>query len=225
MDTNDRQAIEGLFQKLGTLERDMPQRDPEAERFINDQVGRNPGSPYYMAQTIVMQQMALEKAAANSRHALAGGGTRATPARRAAGRWRGFLSRMFGGGDQSRQPRRLHGRTGRGRRPLGRPEPLRPPGQGQPGMMGGRGGGGFLAGAAQTAMGVAGGVLLGNAIAGMFDGNEAHAAEAPAPRRAAGRRDGRRGGLLRRRRRVSTKKSEPPAGSCKTFTNSRRDPS
>ena len=42
-------------------------------------------------------------------------------------------------------------------------------------------GGGFLAGAAQTAMGVAGGVLLGNAIAGMFGGSEAQAAEsAPA---------------------------------------------
>ena len=37
--------------------------------------------------------------------------------------------------------------------------------------------GGFLAGAAQTAMGVAGGVLLGNAIAGMFGGNDAHAAD------------------------------------------------
>lgn len=32
------------------------------------------------------------------------------------------------------------------------------------------GGGGFMAGAAQTAMGVAGGVLLGNAIGGMFAG-------------------------------------------------------
>ncbi len=31
-------------------------------------------------------------------------------------------------------------------------------------------GGGFMAGAAQTAMGVAGGVLLGNAIGGMFAG-------------------------------------------------------
>ena len=40
------------------------------------------------------------------------------------------------------------------------------------------GGGGFLAGAAQTALGVAGGFLLGNAIAGMFGGSgEAQAAE------------------------------------------------
>ena len=39
--------------------------------------------------------------------------------------------------------------------------------------------GGFLAGAGQTAMGVAGGVLMANAVAGMF-GGEAEAAEAPA---------------------------------------------
>jgi len=45
----------------------------------------------------------------------------------------------------------------------------------------GRGAGGFLAGAAQTAMGVAGGVLLGNAIASLFGGGgEAHAAEGAA---------------------------------------------
>ncbi|WP_287173880.1 DUF2076 family protein [Mesorhizobium sp.] len=40
-----------------------------------------------------------------------------------------------------------------------------------------RAGGGFLAGAAQTAMGVAGGVLLGNAITGMFGGSQAQATE------------------------------------------------
>jgi hypothetical protein len=39
------------------------------------------------------------------------------------------------------------------------------------------GGGGFLAGAAQTALGVTGGVLLGNAIAGMLGGRDAKAAE------------------------------------------------
>ena len=38
-------------------------------------------------------------------------------------------------------------------------------------------GGGFLAGAAQTAVGVAGGMMLGNAVASLFGGNEAHAAE------------------------------------------------
>lgn len=40
-------------------------------------------------------------------------------------------------------------------------------------------GGGFLAGALQTAVGVAGGMLLGNMLGGLFRGNDAHAAEAP----------------------------------------------
>jgi hypothetical protein len=42
------------------------------------------------------------------------------------------------------------------------------------------GGGGFLAGAAQTALGVAGGVLLANMITGAFDGDPASASEADA---------------------------------------------
>ena len=51
-------------------------------------------------------------------------------------------------------------------------------------------GGGFLAGAAQTAMGVAGGVLLANAIGGMFGADEAQAAEADAGADDAGLDDG-----------------------------------
>ncbi|RIY03211.1 DUF2076 domain-containing protein [Aureimonas flava] len=180
MDTNDRQAIEDLFRKLGTLERDMPQRDAEADRFIAEQVGRQPGSPYYMAQTIVMQQMALEnqqrelEAVRAQAQAPAGGGA-------AQGSGGGFLSRMFGGGEAPRsRPAPAMGAPGAAAGPWGAQGRAGAP-MGQPGMTGGRGGGGFLAGAAQTAMGVAGGVLLGNAIAGMFDGGEAQAAEPEAP--------------------------------------------
>ena len=64
---------------------------------------------------------------------------------------------------------------GWGNRPTGAPAMGASPFQQQPGQ-----GGGFLAGAMQTAMGVAGGVLLGNAIAGMFS-SPAEAAETPAP--------------------------------------------
>jgi uncharacterized protein len=45
---------------------------------------------------------------------------------------------------------------------------------------GNRGGGGFLAGAAQTALGVTGGLLLGSAIGSMFGAGAAQAEEAPA---------------------------------------------
>jgi membrane protease subunit (stomatin/prohibitin family) len=47
-------------------------------------------------------------------------------------------------------------------------------------MQPGTQGGGFMAGAMQTAMGVAGGMLLANAVSGMF-GSDAQAAETPAP--------------------------------------------
>lgn len=149
MDTNDRQAITGLFEKLEQVERQSPARDDEAERFINDAIQRQPGAPYYMAQTVVAQEHALNEAQsrieeleaelADARNAPQGGG---------------FLSGLFGGG------------TGAPRRPGRGPQPMPQGSQG-----------GFLAGAGQTAMGVAGGVLMANAVGGMFAG-EAEAAEA-----------------------------------------------
>jgi hypothetical protein len=149
MDNNDRQAIAGLFDKLWQVERQMPDRDPEAERFIGDAIARQPGAPYYMAQTVVVQEHALNTAQARIEQLEAElSQARQTP------QGGGFLSGLFGGGAAPRRPT-----------PTGQPMP-----QGAPG--------GFLAGAAQTAMGVAGGMLLANAVAGMFAG-EAQAAEAP----------------------------------------------
>ncbi len=150
METQDRQAIEGLFDRLATVERQAPPRDASAEAFIGQRINQQPAAPYFMAQTIVMQEAALNAAQSRieelehqaSRQPASGGG---------------FFSSLFGGG-------------GAASRPAPRQTPPQP-------MMGqGGGGGGFLAGAAQTAMGVAGGVLLGNAIAGMFAGDPAEAA-------------------------------------------------
>ena len=166
MDQNDRQAIESLFTKLSSVEQQAGPRDPDADRFIKDQVASQPGAPYFMAQTIVVQEQAL--AAAQQRiEQLEGQGTQAQPQERG-----GLLSGLFGGGataaSGARQPSSVPS--------TGRPSPW---GQQAPAdaMQRRGGGGGFLAGAAQTAMGVAGGMLLGNAIAGMFGGNEANAAE------------------------------------------------
>jgi len=146
MDRNDQQAIQSLFGKLGDVERQSPPRDAQAEAFIREQVAAQPAAPYYMAQTIVVQEQALEAAQARIEQL-----EQARPSG-------GLFSSLFGGGRQPPRPRRAQ------------QQPY-PPGQMQ--------GGGFLAGAAQTAMGVAGGVLLGNAIAGMLGGGEAEAAEDP----------------------------------------------
>lgn len=42
----------------------MPSRDAEAEHYINAAIARQPGAPYNMAQTVVVQEHALSLAQA-----------------------------------------------------------------------------------------------------------------------------------------------------------------
>ncbi|WP_374618911.1 DUF2076 domain-containing protein [Devosia sp.] len=62
LNPEDRRAIEGLFDRLAEAERRAPDRDREADELIRGEIGRLPNAPYYMAQTIVVQQQALEAA-------------------------------------------------------------------------------------------------------------------------------------------------------------------
>ena len=62
LNPEDRRAIEGLFDRLAEAEQRAPQRDRDAEDLIRAEIGRLPNAPYYMAQTIVVQQTALEAA-------------------------------------------------------------------------------------------------------------------------------------------------------------------
>lgn len=147
MDSTERQVIDELFAKIRHAESQSGPRDPEAEARIRQYVAQQPASPYYMAQAIIIQEQAL--AAANARIEQ----LERQLSDRSAG---GFLGGLFGGGASRPlpvQPSRADGWDPRvaayTNRQYGR-------------------GGGFLAGAMQTAMGVAGGVLLGSAIAGMF---------------------------------------------------------
>jgi hypothetical protein len=175
MDQNERQIIEELFGKLRQAEAQSGPRDAQAEGFIREQVARQPAAPYLMAQAIVIQEQALAQSQARiqeleeqlrSRPASGGGG---------------LFGSLFGGGAQQRQPA---------------PPPSNSPWGNQGGHHGQpqvgdprvaayanpqyqqRQGGGFMAGAMQTAMGVAGGVLIGNALGSMFSGGEAMAADA-----------------------------------------------
>lgn len=167
MDQNDRHAIEGLFGKLGQAAQAQPHRDPQAEALIADLIARNPGAAYYMAQTVIMQEQALNAAQSQMEQA------QRQPEPQAGG----LFGRLFGG-SQPQQPRPMAQRPAPqayGQAPQGYGQA--PQGQGHapqqgsgPWNSGRPAGGGFMAGAAQTAMGVAGGVLLGNAIGGMFAG-------------------------------------------------------
>lgn len=155
----DRSAIEDLFERLHNVERNSAPRDAEAEDLIMQYLRRSPQAAYYMAQTIVVQEAAL-RAAQNRISELE---------QSAPGRGGGFLDSIFGSGARDQGQRRSRGPWDRDES-----EPLSP--RDRRG-----GGGGFLAGAAQTALGVTGGVLLGSAIAGMLGGTEAQAAETAPP--------------------------------------------
>ena len=143
MDRNDQQAIETLFDKIARVERQSPPRDAQAEAFIRERIAAQPGAPYYMAQTIVVQEAALEQAQARIE-------------------------------ELERQPKGFFGGLFGDNRPAARPDDRYSDSR-RRGLQ--QGGGGFLAGAAQTAMGVAGGVLIANALGGLLGGGEAEAAQ------------------------------------------------
>ncbi len=164
MNQQERSMIEGLFQRLQQAEAQAGPRDPEAEGLIHDLMARQPAAPYLLAQVVLVQEQGLKQLQTRV-EAL----EQEVAARPQGG---GILGGLFGGGA--------------GPRPAAAAAPQaaagtgwsnsRFPAQGGPGAQHNAQGGGFMAGAMQTAMGVAGGVLLGNALAGLFAG-EAQAAE------------------------------------------------
>jgi hypothetical protein len=151
MERYDKQAIEALFQKLSAVERDAPARDSQAEAYIRERITQQPSAPYYMAQTIVAQEHALAAAEQRFRKLEAQGASERSGA--------GLFGNLLG------ERSRLTRSTGSVPR-VGRPETSGP-----------QAGSGFLAGAAQTALGVTGGLLLGNVIADMLGGGEVDSAQ------------------------------------------------
>jgi len=172
MNAQDQTAIEGLFERLKQAESQSGPRDPEAERMIGAMVQQQPAAPYLMAQAVIVQEHALQQLQSRvetlekelASRPQAGGG--------------GFLGGLFGAGAAAQPPATAPAPAAAAGRPVRSGGWGSQTGQ-QPqaaAMQGGQGGG-FLAGAMQTAVGVAGGVLLGNAIGGLFSD---HAEAAPA---------------------------------------------
>ncbi|MBK8175284.1 MAG: DUF2076 domain-containing protein [Rhodospirillales bacterium] len=148
MDTSEKQVIDELFAKVRKAEDQSAPRDIDAESRIREHLDRQPAAPYYMAQAILVQEQALAASQARIQ-------TLETQlSERSSGG--GFLGALFGGGTSKASPSPAAPR-GIDPRVSDAMNPHVP-----------RGGGGFLAGAMQTALGVAGGVLLGNAVAHMF---------------------------------------------------------
>jgi hypothetical protein len=174
MDQNERQIIDELFGKLRQAEAQSGPRDAQAEGFIREQVARQPAAPYLMAQAIVIQEQALAQSQARIQQLEEQ--LRSRPAASSGGG--GLFGSLFGGGSQQRQPapppsNSPWGNQG-GQQQVGDPRVAQ---YANPQYQQ-RQGGGFMAGAMQTAMGVAGGMLIGSALGSMFSGGEAMAADA-----------------------------------------------
>src|SRR6202011_4775717 len=60
MTPEERQMLAGLFERVASTA--ATPRDPQAEAFIDDAVRANPHAPYVLAQTVLVQQQALENA-------------------------------------------------------------------------------------------------------------------------------------------------------------------
>ncbi|WP_313276673.1 DUF2076 domain-containing protein [Kosakonia cowanii] len=156
MQYDEQQLINGLFQRLKQAEQQNGQRDAQAERQIAELIKQQPAAPYYMAQSMLIQEAALKRMQARVQeleNQLAqqqsqqpsGGGS--------------FLSGLFGGNkNQPAQPAQNWGAP---------PVQQQPQQYASPAPTASRGSG-FMAGALQTAAGVAGGVVIADMLTSMF---------------------------------------------------------
>ncbi|TKI06331.1 DUF2076 domain-containing protein [Martelella alba] len=169
MQSEEQRLIEGLFQRLKQAEQQNGARDADADRQIREFVQQQPSAPYYMAQSMLIQEAALKRLHARIRN-LEEEMTTLKNSQPSSG---GFLSSLFGGGKNSRPAPGNHWNA-----PAQPAQPVAPGNTGYaqtpPGYTGyaqqpaAPRGGGFMAGALQTAAGVAGGVVLADMLTSMF---------------------------------------------------------
>jgi hypothetical protein len=156
MTPQERQLVEGLFERLAQLE--SAPRDADAERMIAEGLRHAPNAIYPLVQTVLVQDEALKRADARIRELT---GEDAEPTTSG-----GFL-------DSMRQALTGHSTSVPSVRP-GAPDPrwnsggAFPSANAAPAQGGGYGGGSFLGTAAASAAGVIGGALLLNSISSMF---------------------------------------------------------
>ncbi|KAB0886365.1 DUF2076 domain-containing protein [Cronobacter muytjensii] len=174
MQSEEQRLIDGLFDRLKAAGENSAPRDADAERWIEQHMRAQPGAAYYMAQTILIQEAAMKQL--NGRiQALE---AEVEQLKHSASRQQssgGFLAGLFGGNKHEQEPPRPQA-VARGSDPIPGAQQYQsaPPAGYAPQAAQGQyynnapRGGGFMAGALQTAAGVAGGVVLGNMLTSMF---------------------------------------------------------
>ena len=188
MNDQEKQIIADIFKRLEQTAGQS--RDAEAERLIAEKVRAQPYAPYAMAQALYVQEEALKSLNQQLEQTQAENDQLRQQAQSNQGGG-SFLSSIFGGGQrpQPQQPPafgRPGGQPGYGQQPPqggpwggGQPGGYAPQAQGGPWaqqapQQAAPAGGGFLRGALTTAAGVAGGMVVGNALMNAFSGGGAH---------------------------------------------------
>lgn len=160
MQREEQQLIEGLFSRLKQAESQTVARDAAAEQLINQHLQAQPGAPYYMAQAILIQEAALkklnEKVSALESQMAQQQQQQQQPAQSSGG----FLSGLFGSGSRQQPPVQQQQQSS--------PWNSAPQQPAQPQYAPAPRGTGFLGGALQTAVGVAGGVVMADMLTSMF---------------------------------------------------------
>ena len=166
----ERQMLAGLFERVASTA--ATPRDPEAEAFINDNLRAQPHAPYVLSQTVLVQQQALENAARRVQELEAQAKAQAPHEETS---FLGNLGKsLFGGGASApAAPRPNYDASAYARQPD--PGYARPQAASQQlgpwGAPQAPAGGSFLQSALTTATGVAGGMVLANALGGLFGGH------------------------------------------------------
>ena len=180
MNVEDRQILSGLFERTRAAASNP--RDAEAEAFIAQNVQAQPHAPYVLAQAVLVQEQALQAAAAKIEELEAK--CREQEERLKAGATSflgGIAAPSIATGARASVPSSVPqtnsgnawGRTSvPSVQSAQAPAPVPTPAQAQAANSGG-----FLKGALSTAAGVAGGVLLANSISSLFSGHNNHASQ------------------------------------------------
>jgi hypothetical protein len=175
MTPQEKDLLTTLLERLHNTPRQP--KDPEADALIRQSANDQPDLPYYLVQTVLIQDLSLHQAQqriADLEKQVVDAQQSAKPA---AG---SFLGGLFGQrppsapggappvGPWTRSPQVAAAPPAQpyGQQGYSQPAPGQP--MGSPGGMMGGGGGGFLRSAAATAAGVAGGALLFQGISSLF---------------------------------------------------------
>ncbi|MBV8552586.1 MAG: DUF2076 domain-containing protein [Acidobacteriaceae bacterium] len=152
MTPDEQKMLSDLANKIAQTP--APPRDPEAEEFIRTHIGNRPDALYLMTQTVLIQNLALQNAQRQIQELQSSSQTQVAPGSSFLGGAAGGYQQQAGARPQYAAPT---------------PQAAMPPQYAPPAPASAGGGApSFLRSAAQTATGVAGGVLAAEAISSLF---------------------------------------------------------